>query len=341
MTSPFAPSTSLPGHGTIDLAVLPPCTPVLHTLSYQYPLKLIAPSPITLAQSSSGNEEISDGQRTIYTVFLLSYGGGLVAGDSINLSVTLAPSTRLILLTQGSTKVFKTPSPHVVTRQRMVVDVHGNAGLVYLPDPVQPFEKSAFEQSQIYNLYGKSASLCVCDWVSQGRTARGERWGFWKYGSRNEVWGVRDRGEDNKKLLLRDNVILDAEANGEELGPDYVTRMDGLGVFGTLILCGPLFEALGKFFLEEFRALPRIGARQWDANEDEGQEEEKEMRRTHRQKQEKEGGVLWTASSVRGFVLVKFGAREVEGIKKWLSAMLKEEGSLPNRFGERALLCLR
>jgi urease accessory protein len=340
--SPFAPSTSLPGHGTIDLTLLPPSTPILRTLSYQYPLKLIAPSPITIATSQNSSSSSSESQqRTIHTVFLLTYGGGLVAGDAITLSVTLAPSTRLVLLTQGSTKIFNSPSRETVTRQRAVFDVHGDAGLVYLPDPVQPFERSAFEQAQVYNIHSRTASLCICDWVSEGRSARGEKWRVWKYGSRTEVWGTGG-ADGERRLLLRDNVILDdGQVGAASQLPDYSGKVDGLGVLGTLILYGPLFEKLGRFILDEFRALPRIGARNWDGEEDEEQLDERQTRRARRQKQETKDGLLWTASSVRGFVLVKFGAKEVEGIKKWLSAILKEEGSVVDEFGERALLCLR
>lgn len=269
----------------------------------------------------------------VHTVFILTYGGGLVAGDTVDFSVNLAPTTRLILLTQGSTKIFKTPDPKLISKQRMTVNVNANAGLVYLPEPVQPFEASAFEQAQTYNLHSKTASLCVCDWVSEGRTARGEKWRFWKYASKNEVWGVH---EAKRQLLLRDNVILD----GEDASRGYEGRVDNLGVFGTLILCGPLFSQLASWFLRELKLLPRIGARTW-GDEETKEPNEVETRRQMRHQQEVHDGVLWTASSVRGFVLVKFGAREVEGIKKWLSSMLKEEGSVPERFGERALLCLR
>jgi urease accessory protein len=51
--------------------------------------------------------------------------------------------------------------------------------------------------------------------------------------------------------------------------------------------------------------------------------------------------LLWTAASIRGFVLVKFGAREVEGVKRWLLSMLREEGTVERVCGERATLCLR
>ncbi|KAA6408495.1 MAG: urease accessory [Lasallia pustulata] len=113
--------------------------------------------------------------------------------------------------------------------------------------------------------------------------------------------------------------------------------MDGLGIFGTLILKGPLFEGLGQFFLDEFQLLPRIGARNWGDATTVPVLSEKEMKRAARHKLEKVDGVLWTAASVRGLVLVKFGAREVEGARKWLGSMVKEEHSIQTKFGEGAL----
>ncbi|KAJ9660729.1 hypothetical protein H2201_006808 [Coniosporium apollinis] len=345
MSSPFAPSSSKPGHGTIDLALLPPSTPVLRTLSYQYPLKLIAPSPLFVPSSDPS------GSSLIHTVFLLTYGGGILAADVLNLTIRLAPTTRLILLTQGSTKIFKAPSRDVLSAQRMTVSLAPGSALVYLPDPVQPFADSVFEQAQVYEIpalgsggegEGEGASLCVCDWVTRGRGARGENWDFWKYGSRNEVWAVgAGEGQKGRRLLLRDNVVLDAKGGAGTGSVGTAARMDGLGVFGTLILRGPVFEGLGKYFMDEFEKLPRIGARKWDGQVDEVDVSDEDVRGKRRQKQEVSDGLLWTAASVRGFVLVKFGAKEVEGARMWLSSMLKAEGSVERNFGERALLCLR
>lgn len=60
----------------------------MQTLSYTYPLKLISPS----------NWEKD---AKIATVYLVSYGGGLVAGDSVQLSVEVGAGTGLLVLTQG------------------------------------------------------------------------------------------------------------------------------------------------------------------------------------------------------------------------------------------------
>jgi len=332
--SPFASSSSKAGQGIIKTSLLPPATPSLSTLTYTYPLKLIAPSATTLPHNG----------HTILLIFFLTYGGGLVAGDAIDLSITLAASTRLVLVTQGSTKIFKTPNRLVVSRQTLDVRIGNGAGLCYLPDPTQPFAESCYEHKQVFAIED-GASLCVLDWVSEGRSARGEKWDFRRWTGKNEIWtspsgeAVEYGAFSNQRLLLRDNVILDDERDG--LAEGFVGRMDGLGVFGTLILRGAMFEKLGKYLMDEFMQLSRIGGRNWSSSADAPRLSTKEENRAVRQREEKDDGLLWTAASMRGLVLVKFGAREVEGARRWLGNILREEGSVQREFGDGALLCLR
>jgi len=80
--------SSAPGHGVICARLLPPSRLVLPALTFQYPLKLIA-SSVPSARC--------------LTVFLLSYGGGLVANDKVDLRVTVEDGAKLCLLTQGAT----------------------------------------------------------------------------------------------------------------------------------------------------------------------------------------------------------------------------------------------
>lgn len=309
-------------------------------MSYQYPLKLVAPDPLPPPHRSDTDGHVAKPSRgriprLIHTIYLLTYGGGIVAGDAIDLDVKLDRNTRLILLTQGSTKIFKTPSADLVSRQHMNVHLQQDSALVYLPDPVQPFAQTAFAQSQIYHLEKEQGNLCVCDWVTSGRSARGENWDIHGYKSRNEVWSIDENGE--KKLLLRDNLILDKYGQADMR---LSSRMDGYSVFGTLIIRGPIFTSLSQFFLDEFEALPRIGGRNWG---DTALPElsPSEQRRLERQQRESVEGLVWSAANVRGFVLVKFASRAVEGSRNWLKDMIMEEGSLLHSFGERAVMCLK
>ncbi|KAK2751441.1 hypothetical protein FQN55_000715 [Onygenales sp. PD_40] len=376
--SPFASSTStIPGHGKVVLSLLPPSIPSLTTLSYKYPLKLLTRTPITAL-----NSKYPDSATTPVHLYLLTYGGGLLPGDDIQVSITLNPRTRLVVTTpQGSTKIYKTeprgmgrgttlpsninnittPSPSK-SRQTLDIRISPQAGLCYLPDPSQPFESSQYEQIQTFTLLSDGAvdhpnnqppSLCVLDWVTQGRTARGEDWSFHSWKGRNEVWS-EDPSTGKRRLLLRENVILEDE---EHLDHDQQqqtsspavaatgtpprkkhplsirARTRPHGILGTLILHGPLFESLSTFMMQEFTSQPRIGGRNWSA----GPAPASSTVTTAASSK----NVTWTAARVRGdFVLVKFGARDFEAAKEWLGELMRREGGVVGEFGEEALGCL-
>ncbi|KAL6721548.1 hypothetical protein ACLMJK_000652 [Lecanora helva] len=349
MPSPFPPPSTTPGSGTIHLTLLPPSHPTFSTLTYTYPLKLLPSSPHILpappANHASSTQPPPPQPTTVPLLFLLTYGGGLVSGDQINLTITLDPSTRLTITTQGSTKVFRPPPSDLpaappTTRQNLTVHICAHAALWLAPDPVQPYADSLYAQTQIFEVE-RGGSVGVVDWVSEGRRARGESWGFLGWRGRNEVWDVPHSGdgEKEKRLLVRDAVVLDATTAGS--GADIKSRMDGMGVFGTVILRGPLFHSLGHFFVEEFSLLPRIGGREWGNSDVVAELTGVEQWRKERVEREKRDGVLWTACFVRGCTVVKFSAREVEGARGWLGGMLRWEGTVGRECGEGGLMMVR
>ncbi|RDL39779.1 UreD urease accessory protein [Venustampulla echinocandica] len=329
MVSPFPPSTSEAGEGRLVAELSPQKTSTLSTVAFQYPLKLISPS-------------ISPNQKSVL-VFLLSYGGGLVAGDQIHLTIIVKKSAKLSIVTQGHTKIFKCPSPEVITRQKLHVSIAEEAALCLLPDPVQPFGSSIYEQSQVF-VVAESGSLCLLDWVSEGRTARGESWDLWSWSGRNEVWSSSQLGKKSR-LLVRDKVVLGAKSvNGQE--KTLKREMHGLQIFGTLVLKGPLLEPLAAFFLKEFSALPRIGGRDFRSQDMKDKDNtlvlsSQEVWRRDRLQQEVSDGVLWSAAKVRGCTIIKFGARSVESGRLWIGDIIREEGSVSRCFGEDATMCLR
>ncbi|KAJ6438605.1 urease accessory protein UreD [Purpureocillium lavendulum] len=323
---PFPKTSVSPGDGKIVAKLLPGGGNGLETIVYQYPLKLISPTSAT------------GGQKSVL-VFLLSYGGGLVAGDSVNLGIEIRAGASLSIVTQGHTKVFKSPSPEVVTTQNMTVNMEQDSALCLLPDPVQPFEDSVYTQTQIFKLASR-CSLCLLDWVTAGRTARGENWSFVNWKGRNEVW-LTGADQPRDRLLVRDSVILSRDGS-TTIGLPLRDTMHKMSVFGTLILRGTMLEPVGKFFLAEFDALPRLGARDFRPKETREEEAKNmsnfELWRSRRIEREKSQGVLWSAAHVRGCVIVKFGAPDVEAGKEWLGSMLIKEGTVDARFGEDALI---
>jgi urease accessory protein len=363
--SPFPPqslfrqaSSATAGHGEVILDVLAPNIPVVTKQFYQYPLKLISRIP-----ACSLDSRFPSNATTPVHLYLLSYGGGLLPGDCIDVSITLRPRCRLVLTTpQGSTKIYRTENAQgdlpSKSQQTLNVELGKQTGLCYLPDPSVPYARSRYEQVQRFTIMVEdttanaprapggtdSPSLCVLDWVTQGRSARGENWSFHEWTGRNEIW-AQDSKTGRKRLLLRDTVILDDEVLLREAdvtdrnhfqhssylsaAPLPITsRAHPHGVLGTLILHGPLFESLADFFMREFASQPRIGGRNWSSSPSDEESERKPAKRD----------VIWTAARVRqSFVLVKFGAREFETAKDWLGEMMRREGSIVKEFGDEAL----
>ena len=353
MATPFIAPVSKPGQGEVVVELLPPALPTFTNLTYRYPLKLLTHKSRYIPVSSA----LPCASSPVY-LYIISYGGGLLPGDEIDVSITLNPQTRLVVTTpHGSNKIYRTdamqklrprlalPDQVLMDMSRQTLDVHiGNqAVFCSLPDPNVPFKDSRYEQVQTFTVDAAATgnnrgSLCLLDWVTEGRSARGENWDFHLWRGKNEVWSV-DESTGSRKLLLRDSVILDAELEeGGHPGTKEQSRTKKLirdragtsTVLGTLILYGPVFERLMTWLLDRFKSQPRLGARDWSTTS---------INSTPQPCLHHD--ITWTAAHVRdNFVLMKFGARHAHGAKQWLGDLLREEGSIEMELGEEALQCL-
>ena len=164
---------------------------------------------------------------------------------------------------------------------------------------------------------------------------------LWNWKGINEVREIPQSSGSESRLLLRDAITLDARSTTTEQGWTLADKTDGLGIFGTLIIYGPTFQKLADFFMLEFAHQPRIGGRTWASDVTLRDVTQDQKDKESREKRAKADGLLWTAANTRGFVLVKFGAREVSGARSWLSDMLSLDGSVHRQFGQQALFSLR
>ncbi|KAJ2656051.1 hypothetical protein IWW48_005215 [Coemansia sp. RSA 1200] len=203
----------LPGEGRINCQVT---AGRLHqTTESAYPLKII--SPQAAPNTSIGGRERNGGNLHPAVNYILSYGGGIVHGDRIHINVQVGRGCALLMLTQGSTKVFryrrhsqpeagsrsfmalkqsdnsKTDYSNAITNanqsyQTMLIEVAPGSLACLLPDPVTCFEGAMYNQRQAVRLQDpQSSSLVLLDWMTSGRMSRGERWAFGKYFSVNVV----------------------------------------------------------------------------------------------------------------------------------------------------------
>ncbi|KAJ1963383.1 hypothetical protein GGI12_002087, partial [Dipsacomyces acuminosporus] len=188
--------------------------------------------------------------------YILSYGGGIVHGDQIHADVRSGTGCALMLLTQGSTKVYKhragRPPSYLEnkrmngkfdinqTYQTLLIDVEPGALVCLLPDPVTCFKGALYNQRQAVRLHDTSSSLILLDWMTSGRMSRGERWEFEKYFSVNVVClGTKERGQrpasprcktskhdqwmGDSQIIIRDALLLqDPPAESSPPSPDQL-----------------------------------------------------------------------------------------------------------------------
>ncbi len=186
------------------------------------PLKLLSPRP-------------AGPSAWVYTS---TFGGGLVAGDSISLNLKLEAKTKVFLSTQSSTKIYRSHAG-ASCRQSLSANLGEDSLLIYAPDPLICFAESIYEQKQSFQLRPTS-SLFFLDSLTSGRHARGERWAFARYANRTYV-----RIDDTH--LLADSLLLDS-ADGDLTSP---FRMGRFNCLSTIILLGPLFTRLAQQLLTQ------------------------------------------------------------------------------------------
>lgn len=167
-----------------------------------------------------------------------NFGGGLVAGDETQVDLRIGPEARCFFGTQASTKVYRNPARRPCSH-RTRARLERGSFLAFTPDPVQPFEGSSYRQRQEFHL-AEGASLVLLDWFTSGRVARGERWLFRQFQSRNDVF------IDGRRVFV-DSVFLDPE-NGPIGAPHCAGRFNCIAM---LLLLGPsLQEAAANLIMD-------------------------------------------------------------------------------------------
>ncbi|HEY1490435.1 MAG TPA: urease accessory protein UreD, partial [Verrucomicrobiae bacterium] len=167
-----------------------------------------------------------------------NFGGGLVAGDETRLDLRIGPEARCFMGTQASTKVYRNPARLPCSHSTHATLERGSL-LVFAPDPVQAFAGSSYRQRQEFHL-AKDAALVLVDWFTSGRVARGERWAFDHFQSRNDVF------VEGRRIFV-DSILLNSET-GPLKSPHRTGRFNCSAL---LLLVGEsLREAAAKLLAE-------------------------------------------------------------------------------------------
>jgi len=223
------PKRQRPGAGRLEVARVDGQSAVVGCLANS-PLQLLTPRP----------------RGEAAWVLAASHGGGLVAGDEIELELCVGPGATASLATQAEAKVYRAGENPAGASQRLSATVGAGGLLALLPDPVSPYAGSRYHQQQTFAL-DTGGSLALLDAVTSGRAARGERWTFTGYRARNEVLV-------DGQLVLADALRLEA---GE--GPPLEQRLEGLELLATVVLLGPRLAQPSRDILSRLVSAPAAG----------------------------------------------------------------------------------
>jgi urease accessory protein len=173
-----------------------------------------------------------------------SFGGGLVAGDQTRLDLRIGSGARCFLGTQASTKIYRNPAA-LPSGHETRVALEAGSLLVFAPDPVQAFAGSIYAQRQEFQL-ATDASLVLLDWFTSGRVARGERWEFNRFQSRNDIFV-------NDLRVFLDSLLLTPDDGGVLTAPH---RMGRFNCLATLLLIGPAVRDFASRLLDQISKEP-------------------------------------------------------------------------------------
>jgi urease accessory protein len=207
------PNAERGGSGHLAIAHVVGSSAVVGAIAHQ-PLKLVTAVP----------------RGPMAWVYATSFGGGLVAGDALDLTVDVGADARLLLATQASTKIYRSDDGRDA-RQSFRATLAAHALLFNLPEPVTPFSGSRFHQTQSIDA-DPTAGVCWIDGVTAGRLSRDERWASASYRSRLEL---RVAG----KLRWFDVLSLNGGAR------PAAQRLHGWGALATVLIGGPPLAELG------------------------------------------------------------------------------------------------
>lgn len=221
----MSPEASSPGRGSIVVERVASASAVVGARA-SAPLKILVPRP----------------RGASAWAYAATFGGGLVAGDFIDLDIRVGDGAAALCATQASTKIYKSGNG-LPARQTLSARVGDGGLLALLPDPVCLFADAIYRQRQTVEL-ARGASLVLVDALVSGRAARGERYRFASYRTHNEI------------SVEGELVALDAATLEDTPECSIADRMGRFDAIATAILIGPRVAASAMALVEEVAVMP-------------------------------------------------------------------------------------
>lgn len=166
-----------------------------------------------------------EGENGACQVMLLSASAGIMAGDTQEFVMDVERGAKLEFISQSYEKIHRMKEGRA--ERTAHITVAPDAVLKYNPLPVIPFRDSSFISKMEVELFDDTSRFILCELLSCGRGAAGERFSYRSYRSSVKI---RRKG----KLIYYDNTCYE---------PDKY-EMEGIGMFegfshlSNLVFCG-------------------------------------------------------------------------------------------------------
>ena len=139
-------------------------------------------------------------------LYSINTSPGLLANDTIALSLHIAENTNLYFTDQSATKVHPMPEANSKATVNNQIVVENNASLEFIPKPIILYQDSILEQTTNIKLYPQ-AQLFLTEIILPGRLAKKEYYEFNYYSNRLQILDSADR------LLYADAIRLLGQNN--------------------------------------------------------------------------------------------------------------------------------
>ena len=189
-----------------------------------------AEAPLAVRGPLAGGDGAECGAAVLVT------GGGLLAADSLHITIHTERDARAVLSTVGATRLLPTAA---MCSQELALHLGRDCALTYMPDPLIPCRDAAFRQRVTVDL-DPGATVILGEVIAPGRLAHGERFDY-------RSLDLRLRVECAGRPLLIDRLLLEPAAGHLQalLGP--YTHLATLQILGPSATAGLAARLHGLF----------------------------------------------------------------------------------------------
>ena len=155
--------------------------------------------------------------------FMLSLGGGFVAGDVYENQFSLEPHTKAILTTQAPNKIFKSPK-QVPALQKTLIHLEEGSQLEYISDSFIAYEDAIYVQDTRIDMT-ESSSLVYIDGITSGWSPSGEKFKYEEVKLKTHIY------MEGKPVVLDYLKLTPKNSKMQALG-----MLEGYTQFGTMMV---------------------------------------------------------------------------------------------------------